>query len=99
MPKQDREKPTTGSGRLSCGCGRAELSALVKQVGAYREGMPHDKAIEILRKGAGTQWDGQIVDAFLSVIEDIIAIRYGYKQVERPGRQRSAMKPSCQSPF
>lgn len=65
---------------------------------AYRAGMPHDKAIEIIRNGAGVQWDAQIVDAFLSVIEDIIAIRYGYRQVERPVRQRSALKPSCQFP-
>jgi HD-GYP domain-containing protein (c-di-GMP phosphodiesterase class II) len=65
---------------------------------AYREGMPHDKAIEIIRNGAGVQWDAQIVDAFLSVIEDIIAIRYGYRPIERPARQRSALKPSCQAP-
>ena len=27
---------------------------------AYRAGMPHDKAIEILREGAGTQWDAAV---------------------------------------
>jgi response regulator RpfG family c-di-GMP phosphodiesterase len=65
---------------------------------AYRAGMPHDKAIEILRQGAGTQWDARVVDAFLSVIEDIIAIRYGYRPVERTPRQGAALAPSCQAP-
>lgn len=65
---------------------------------AYRAGMPHAKAIEILREGAGKQWDAKVVDAFLSVIEDIIAIRYGYRQTERSLRQGSALAPSCQAP-
>ncbi len=65
---------------------------------AYRAGMPHDTAIKILREGAGTQWDAQCVDAFLSVIEDIIAIRYGYKLMDRDPRQQSAMTPNCQTP-
>jgi HD-GYP domain-containing protein (c-di-GMP phosphodiesterase class II) len=65
---------------------------------AYRGGMPHERAIEILRQGAGTQWDADVVAAFLSVIEDIIAIRYGYRQVERSARSESAVSPSCQSP-
>ena len=65
---------------------------------AYRCGMPHDKAIEILRQGAGSQWDAQVVDAFLSVIEDIIAIRYGYRPIERTVREESAVSPSCLTP-
>lgn len=64
---------------------------------AYRGGMPHEKAVEILRQGAGNQWDTQVVDAFLSVIEDIISIRYGYRAVERPTRQGPALGPSCQT--
>jgi HD-GYP domain-containing protein (c-di-GMP phosphodiesterase class II) len=65
---------------------------------AYRAGMPHDTAIKILREGAGAQWDAQCVDAFLSVIEDIIAIRYGYKQLDPDRRQASALAPNCQTP-
>jgi response regulator RpfG family c-di-GMP phosphodiesterase len=64
---------------------------------AYRGGMPHDIAIEILRKGAGSQWDADVVTAFLSVIDDIISIRYGYRQMERPIRRGSALSPTCQS--
>ena len=64
---------------------------------AYRKGMPHEKAIEIIRSGAGTQWDVDVVEAFLGVIDDITAIRYGYAQVERPVRNGSATAPCCQS--
>jgi response regulator RpfG family c-di-GMP phosphodiesterase len=62
---------------------------------AYRKGMPHEKAIEILKSGAGTQWDAKVVETFLSVIDDISAIRYGYSQAERPARKGPALKPSC----
>jgi HD-GYP domain-containing protein (c-di-GMP phosphodiesterase class II) len=65
---------------------------------AYRSGMPHDTAIEILREGADSQWDANVVNAFMAAIEDIVSIRYGYCQTERPMRQGSALAPSCQSP-
>lgn len=64
---------------------------------AYRAGMPHETAIKIIREGSGTQWDAPCVDAFLSVIEDIIAIRYGYKQIDREVRASSACEPHCQT--
>ncbi|RIK86944.1 MAG: hypothetical protein DCC67_02455 [Planctomycetota bacterium] len=62
---------------------------------AYRRGMPHEKAIEILQAGAGSQWDAGVVDAFLSAIDDITAIRYGYCQPDRPARKGPALAPSC----
>jgi HD-GYP domain-containing protein (c-di-GMP phosphodiesterase class II) len=62
---------------------------------AYRKGMPHEKAIAIITAGAGTQWDAKVVEAFLGVIDDITAIRYGYSQLERPVRKGPALRPSC----
>jgi HD-GYP domain-containing protein (c-di-GMP phosphodiesterase class II) len=64
---------------------------------AYRRGMPHEKAIEILRAGAGSQWDSAVIEAFFNVVDDITAIRYGYTQIERAPRSEPAMSPSCQS--
>jgi response regulator RpfG family c-di-GMP phosphodiesterase len=64
---------------------------------AYRAGMPHEKAISILKSGAGSQWDAKVVDAFISIVDDIMAIRYGYRPVERQARQGSALSPTCQS--
>jgi HD-GYP domain-containing protein (c-di-GMP phosphodiesterase class II) len=34
----------------------------------YRAAMPHERAAEILRGGAGSQWDPRIVQAFLSAL-------------------------------
>jgi HD-GYP domain-containing protein (c-di-GMP phosphodiesterase class II) len=64
---------------------------------AYRRGMQHEQAAEILRAGAGSQWDPKVVEAFFNVVDDITAIRYGYTQIERPPRSGAALSPSCQS--
>ncbi len=40
----------------------------------YRAGMPDEKLDEILRAGAGTQWDPQVVAAFFAARDDIRAI-------------------------
>jgi response regulator RpfG family c-di-GMP phosphodiesterase len=41
--------------------------------------MAHEKAESILRDGAGTQWDPDLVSAFLSAVPDIVAIRHRYR--------------------
>jgi HD-GYP domain-containing protein (c-di-GMP phosphodiesterase class II) len=41
----------------------------------YRKAMTHERAGEILREGAGTQWDGQIVDAFFRCRDRVHIIR------------------------
>jgi putative nucleotidyltransferase with HDIG domain len=33
----------------------------------YREGMPHEKALDILEDGAGSQWDPELVDRFATL--------------------------------
>ena len=40
----------------------------------YRAGMEDEKLDEIIRKGAGQQWDPQVVDAFFRARDDIRAI-------------------------
>lgn len=37
----------------------------------YRRGMPYEKAASILREGAGTQWDSEVVQAFFDVEDEI----------------------------
>jgi putative nucleotidyltransferase with HDIG domain len=37
----------------------------------YREGMSEEKIDQVLRNGAGKQWDPQVIDAFFRVREDI----------------------------
>jgi HD-GYP domain-containing protein (c-di-GMP phosphodiesterase class II) len=41
----------------------------------YRAAMPSEQVEETLRKGAGTQWDEQVVDAFFRCLQRIHAIR------------------------
>jgi putative two-component system response regulator len=36
----------------------------------YKEALPHETAVEIIKEGGGTHFDPQIVDAFLAVSED-----------------------------
>jgi len=54
---------------------------------AYRTGMPHDKAIGILRDGSGSQWDSQAIEAFLQIAPEIVTIREAYQPRQRPNRQ------------
>lgn len=54
---------------------------------AYRTGMPHEKAMEILRGGAGTQWDAEAIEAFLQIEADILRIRDRYTPRLQPNRK------------
>ncbi len=53
---------------------------------AYRSGMPHEKAISILRNGSGTQWDSEAIEAFLAIEPEIIGIRENYQPREKTNR-------------
>jgi hypothetical protein len=49
--------------------------------------MPLEKAVTILKQGAGTQWDADLVEAFLSILPDILKIRDSYKRPPLPVRK------------
>ena len=36
----------------------------------YKDGMPHEKAVDIMREGRGTHFDPDVLDAFLGVLGD-----------------------------
>ena len=40
----------------------------------YRKAFPVEKAIEIMREGRGTQFDAELLDAFLGSLDDIVAV-------------------------
>ena len=46
----------------------------------YRKGMPQEKAEQILREGAGAQWDAEIVETFFSVMDKVVEIRESYQR-------------------
>ena len=50
----------------------------------YKDGMPHEKAVDIIREGRGSHFDPDLVDAFLAVQEEFraIAARYADSDAE-----------------
>ena len=60
----------------------------------YRKGMPQEKAEQILRSGAGTQWDPQLIAAFFRVMPEIIAIKESY-QPRDPAQRRKPVAASA----
>lgn len=44
----------------------------------YKEGMPHQQAVEIIAKGRGNHFDPDMVDAFLSIADQFQAIAQQY---------------------
>lgn len=57
----------------------------------YKEGMPHEKAVAIIRDGRGTHFDPDMVDAFLAVAEQfrVIALQYGDSAQELADKEAS----------
>ena len=63
----------------------------------YRSGMTVERAVSVLRSGAGTQWDARVVDAFLVVEERILEVANGWQDhLEKLLTHRS--KPRSQRP-
>ena len=44
----------------------------------YKLGMPHEKAVEIICNGKGSHFDPDVVDAFLTIQDEFIAISKQY---------------------
>ena len=52
----------------------------------YRDGMPVERAIEILRSGSGTHWDPKLVDAFIKHLPAMDKIRVEHQPREQATR-------------
>ncbi len=44
----------------------------------YKEGMPHEQAVEIMRQGRGSHFDPDVLDAFLALREDFRTVALTY---------------------
>ena len=49
----------------------------------YKEGMPHEQAVGIIADGRGSHFDPDIVDAFMAVREDFLAIARRFADSDR----------------
>lgn len=50
----------------------------LSSAGEYKEGMPHEKAVEIITQGKGTHFDPDMVDAFMDIADEFHQIRRHY---------------------
>ena len=50
----------------------------------YKEPMPHEQAVEIIRKGRGTHFDPEMVDAFIEVAPVFYSVAQRYVDSEQP---------------
>jgi HD-GYP domain-containing protein (c-di-GMP phosphodiesterase class II) len=57
----------------------------------YRKALQQEQAEEILRQGAGTQWDPDIVEVFLQIMPETLRIRNNYEPRRPPARRGYAM--------
>jgi len=48
----------------------------------YKEGMPHEKALGIIRESSGTHFDPDIVEAFTEIADEFIQIAKRYEDTE-----------------
>jgi response regulator RpfG family c-di-GMP phosphodiesterase len=51
---------------------------------AYKEPLPEEQALEIIRQQAGRHFDPEVVAAFFAIHEVIVAIKEKYKEVSTP---------------
>ncbi len=55
----------------------------------YRQGMAVEKAVQIFKEGAGTQWNAALVGAFLKILPDILEIKDNYVRPPLPIRSKT----------
>ena len=58
----------------------------------YKEAMPHEQAVAILREGRGTHFDPDVVDAFLEIAEEFRAIAARFVD-SHPALREEAKRP------
>jgi HD-GYP domain-containing protein (c-di-GMP phosphodiesterase class II) len=67
----------------------------------YKEAFPHDECVRLIREGAGTQFDPQLVEVFLSIEADFAAIgrkfAAGSHEAEAPVVDSVVMSPAQES--
>ena len=66
----------------------------------YKEGMPHEKAVQIIIEGKGSHFDPDVVDAFVGLADEFhaIALRHADSDadLEEKGRQLATLQgPPC----
>ena len=62
----------------------------------YKDGMPHEDALKIMREGRGTHFDPDMLDAFLEIDETMRAIAERFVDDDKElAAKREQLKPLC----
>ena len=64
----------------------------------YKDGIPHEKAVSIIREGRGSHFDPDMVDAFLELEEDFRAIAARYADTDDDMAVKAAQMERLQAP-
>jgi response regulator RpfG family c-di-GMP phosphodiesterase len=65
----------------------------------YKQGMPHEEAVEIIRQGRGSHFDPDICDAFLANVEQFQAIAQRFADSDQDmAKQLAALERIAQKP-
>jgi putative two-component system response regulator len=64
----------------------------------YKEPMPHNQAVQLIIDGRGTHFDPDIVDAFIALQDDFLAISQQYADsdadLEEKARMLARLQPN-----
>ncbi|HXP97782.1 MAG TPA: two-component system response regulator [Telmatospirillum sp.] len=65
----------------------------------YKDGMPHEKAVGVIREGRGSHFDPDIVDAFLALETEFLAIAARYSDGDKElARKRDYLEQAVGTP-
>jgi len=64
----------------------------------YKEGMPHEKAVSIIREGRGSHFDPDMVDAFLELEDEFRAIAARYADTDDDLAAKATQMERLQAP-
>lgn len=60
---------------------------------SYRQGLTQEQAEQVLRDGAGIEWDAQVIEALFAIMPEVTKIRQSYRKPPSQIARRS--KPKC----
>jgi putative two-component system response regulator len=79
-------------------CGRivaiADVYDALTSRRVYKEAMSHEQAVEIIKRERGAHFDPEVVDAFMRVEKQIVAIRERLRNESKPNSEPAAPLPA-----
>jgi putative two-component system response regulator len=87
-PRQLKGKEIPLEGRI---CAIGDVFDALTSNRVYKPAFPVEKAVNILKEGRGSHFDPELIDIFLNSIDDVLAIKEKYREIEdelKPNKER-----------